>query len=141
MVSRIVLSDDGTTLKARKAYERAEFLASTDERFRPVYLSNAPDGTMYVVDLYRGILEHRNSLTVYLRSQITSRHLEEPTNLGRIYRVVHETTARDSSTDLSKASAAQLVARSRIRTAGGVTRRSDCWWSEDNSFLQTQCEP
>ena len=109
MVSRIVLSDDGTTLKARKAYERAEFLASTDERFRPVYLSNAPDGTMYVVDLYRGILEHRNSLTVYLRSQITSRHLEEPTNLGRIYRVVHETTARDSSTDLSTASAAQLV--------------------------------
>ena len=109
VVSRIVLSDDGTTLKARKAYERAEFLASTDERFRPVYLSNAPDGTMYVVDLYRGILEHRNSLTVYLRSQITSRHLDEPTNLGRIYRVVHETTARDSSTDLSKASAAQLV--------------------------------
>ncbi len=109
VVSRIVLSDDGTTLKARKAYERAEFLASTDERFRPVYLSNAPDGTMYVVDLYRGILEHRNSLTVYLRSQITSRHLDEPTNLGRIYRVVHETTSRDSSTDLSKASAAQLV--------------------------------
>ena len=65
VVSRIVVSDDGTTLKARKAYERAEFLASTDERFRPVYLSNAPDGTMYVVDLYRGILEHRNSLTVY----------------------------------------------------------------------------
>jgi mono/diheme cytochrome c family protein/glucose/arabinose dehydrogenase len=110
VVSRIVLSDDGTTLKARKAYERAEFLASTDERFRPVYLSNAPDGTMYVVDLYRGILEHRNSLTVYLRSQITSRHLEEPTDLGRIYRVVHETTTRDTSTDLSKASAAQLAA-------------------------------
>ncbi len=36
-----------------------EFLASTDERFRPVYLANAPDGTMTIVDMYRGILEHR----------------------------------------------------------------------------------
>ena len=32
-------SDDGTTLRgAKRTYERAEFLASTDERFRPVYL-------------------------------------------------------------------------------------------------------
>ena len=48
---------DGCT--ARKAYEKAEFLASTDERFRPVYLSSAPDGTLYVVDMYRGIIQHR----------------------------------------------------------------------------------
>ncbi len=40
LVSRIVLTDDGTgLLRARKAYESGEFLASTDERFRPVYLS------------------------------------------------------------------------------------------------------
>ena len=61
LVSRIVLSDDGATLRARKAYDRGEFLASTDERFRPVYLSNAPDGTLYIVDMYRGIIEHRLS--------------------------------------------------------------------------------
>jgi mono/diheme cytochrome c family protein/glucose/arabinose dehydrogenase len=109
LISRIVLSDDGTTLKARKAYERAEFLASTDERFRPVYLSNAPDGTMYIVDLYRGILEHRNSLTIYLRDQILERNLVQPAGFGRIYRVAHETTRRDTTKDLSSASAAQLV--------------------------------
>ncbi|HMF60084.1 MAG TPA: c-type cytochrome, partial [Vicinamibacterales bacterium] len=109
LVSRIVLTDDGTTLKARKAYERAEFLASTDERFRPVYLSNAPDGTMYVVDMYRGILEHRNSLTIYLRDQILKRNLVQPAGFGRIYRVVHETTKRDTTKDLASASAAQLV--------------------------------
>jgi mono/diheme cytochrome c family protein/glucose/arabinose dehydrogenase len=109
LVSRIVLSDDGATLRARKAYERAEFLASTDERFRPVYLSNAPDGTMYVVDMYRGILEHRNSLTVYLRNQILSRNLAQPTGFGRIYRVVHETTKPDTSRDLASASPRQLV--------------------------------
>ena len=90
-VSRIVLSDDGTTIRARKAYENAEFLASTDERFRPVYLSNAPDGALYVVDMYRGIIQDRASTTVYLRDHILSRKLDAPVGLGRIYRVVHET--------------------------------------------------
>ena len=70
LVSRIVLNDAATALQARKAYAQGEFLASTDERFRPVYLANAPDGTLYVVDMYRGIIEHRLSLTVYLREQI-----------------------------------------------------------------------
>ena len=109
LVSRIVLTDDGATLQARKAYEQGEFLASTDERFRPVYLSNAPDGTLYVVDMYRGIIEHRLSLTVYLRDHILERKLEQPTGFGRIYRVVHDTTRRDTRTTLSQASPAQLV--------------------------------
>ena len=63
VVSRLIVADDGTTLRARKAYQRAEFLSSTDERFRPVYLSNAPDGTLYVVDLYRGIIQHHADIT------------------------------------------------------------------------------
>jgi hypothetical protein len=109
LVSRLVLNDDGTTLGARKAYDPGEFLASTDERFRPVYLSNAPDGALYVVDMYRGIIEHRISITVYLRDQILERKLEQPTGFGRIYRVVHDTTRRDVATTVSKASAAQLV--------------------------------
>jgi glucose/arabinose dehydrogenase len=109
LVSRIVLSDDGTTLRARKAYEQGEFLASTDERFRPVFLSNAPDGTMYVVDMYRGILEHRISITMYLRDQILGRTLMQPTGYGRIYRVVHDTTRRDTTPALSNASPSQLV--------------------------------
>ncbi len=121
LVSRIVLSDDGTSLQARKAYERGEFLASTDERFRPVYLSNAPDGTLYVVDMYRGIIEHRLSLTVYLRDHIVKRKLEEATGYGRIYRVVHDTTRRDSRRSLTQASPEQLV--DMLSDSGG-------WWRE-----------
>ena len=101
LVGRLVLEDTGTTLSARKAYERGDFLASTDERFRPVNFSNAPDGTLYVVDMYRGIIEHRISTTVYLRDQILARKLDQPTGLGRIYRVMHETTKRDTTTRLS----------------------------------------
>ena len=97
LISRIIVSDDGTTITARKAYEKAEFIASTDERFRPVYMANAPDGTLYVVDFYRGILQNRASTTVYLRDYATKKHLEQPIDMGRIYRVVHETTVRDTS--------------------------------------------
>jgi putative membrane-bound dehydrogenase-like protein len=109
LVSRIVLTDDGSGIRARKAYERGEFLASTDERFRPVYLSNAPDGTIYIADMYRGIIEHRISITMYLRDQIFARKLDQPTGYGRIYRIVHESTRRDTSRSLAQASPAQLI--------------------------------
>ena len=109
LVSRIIIDDDGRTLRGRKAYAAGEFLASTDERFRPVYLSSAPDGTLYVVDLYRGIIQHKGYITEYLRDQILSRNLEQPTGKGRIYRVVHDTTKRDTSPALSTASPAALV--------------------------------
>ncbi len=108
-VSRIVLEDDGTSLRARKAYDNAEFLASTDERFRPVFLSNAPDGTLYVVDMYRGNIQDRASTTLYLRDRIIQKKLDAPVDMGRIYRVMHETTRRDAKPALSKASATELV--------------------------------
>jgi mono/diheme cytochrome c family protein/glucose/arabinose dehydrogenase len=109
LVSRIVVSDDGTTLRARKAYDNAEFLASTDERFRPVYISNAPDGALYVVDMYRGIIQDRASTTMYLRDHIVSRKLDAPVDLGRIYRVVHDTTKLDTVNPFTAATPAQLV--------------------------------
>ena len=109
LVSRIIVSDDGTTLRSKKAYADAEFLASTDERFRPAYLSSAPDGTMYVVDTYHGIIQHKGFITEYLRDQILSRQLDQPSGHGRIYRIVHDTTRRDRKPALSKATPAQLV--------------------------------
>jgi len=71
LVKRNYVSEhaDGS-VRASLAYEGREFLASTDERFRPVDLATGPDGALYVVDLYRGILQHRISLTTYLRRQI-----------------------------------------------------------------------
>jgi mono/diheme cytochrome c family protein/glucose/arabinose dehydrogenase len=109
VVSRLIVSDDGTTLVARKAYPDSEFLAATDERFRPVYLSSAPDGTLYILDLYRGIIQHRNYITEYLRDQILSRDLVEPTSHGRIYRVVHDATTRGPKPALLHATSAQLI--------------------------------
>ena len=112
VVSRIVLTMDAATMRARKAYERGEFIASTDERFRPVYLSNAPDGTLYVVDMYRGVIQQRADVTQYLRDHIVKHGLERPTGLGRIYRVMHETTARDTTPAGFQTSAGLLAALS-----------------------------
>ena len=104
-------------LRGRKAYERGEFIASTDERFRPVYLSSAPDGTLYVVDMYRGIIQHKGYITEYLRDQILSRKLERPQGHGRIYRVVHTTTKRGPKPALSatNGAAARRAARASER--------------------------
>lgn len=110
LVSRIVLPDDGTTLRARKAYPRGEFVASTDERFRPVDLSNGPDGTLYIVDFYRGLIQHRLYITEYLRDHVLARKLEQPVGFGRIYRVVHDTTRRDTATALPASTPALVPA-------------------------------
>ena len=109
LISRIVISDTGTTLRAEKPGGQTEFLASTDERFRPVYLSSAPDGALYFVDLYRGIIQHRGYITEYLRDNIVARKLEQPTRLGRIYRIMHASTQRDTRPALAQASPEQLV--------------------------------
>ncbi|MEO8482268.1 MAG: c-type cytochrome [Acidobacteriota bacterium] len=108
-VSRLVLSDTGSGIKASKAYPDGEFLSSTDERFRPVNLANAPDGTLYIVDMYRGIVQQRSDITEYLRDQVLSRKLETPTGLGRIYRVMHEGTQRAPKPAMSKMTGARLV--------------------------------
>ena len=89
LVSRFIIEEDGNgSIRAVPAYEHEEFLASTDERFRPVNLINGPDGALYIVDMYRGIVQHRMFVTSFLRKQIKARGLEKPLGLGRIWRVV-----------------------------------------------------
>jgi hypothetical protein len=59
--------------------------------------------------MYRGVIQQRADITEYLRDHIVKHKLEEGIELGRIYRVVHETTKRDAAPALSKATPAQLV--------------------------------
>ena len=109
LVKRLVIEERDGVPRVRNAYENTEFLASTDERFRPVNLYNGPDGALYVVDMYRGIIQHRIFLTTYLRNQIKERGLEAPLGMGRVYRIVPEHSKRVSPPRLANASSAQLV--------------------------------
>jgi len=109
LVHRLVIAEDGGRLSAHDAYQKGEFLASTDERFRPVHLFSAPDGTLYVVDMYRGVVQDLYFQTDYLKDYIAKRQLELPVGKGRIWRVVHDSTKRDAKPALSKETPASLV--------------------------------
>src|SRR5690606_6845855 len=87
-----------------------ELLTSTDERFRPVNLHNAPDGTVYLVDMYHGILQHREFLTSYLAAQIKDRELDKNNNnMGRIYRLHWQDAPAGKVPDLSQLSPSEWV--------------------------------
>ncbi len=89
LVKRYVIEEKELELLAKPASGTSEFLASTDERFRPVFLADGPDGALYVVDMHRGVIQHRAFMTPHLRNEIAARGLDRPIRLGRIYRVVH----------------------------------------------------
>ena len=120
LVGRLIVRDsaDGIPV-ARTAYDHKEFITGSDERFRPVSLATAPDGTLYVVDMYRGIIQHRAFITGYLEQKIAERGLEQPIGLGRIWRVVHTSTVRDETPHLSTKTPAALVP---------VLAHANGWW-------------
>jgi glucose/arabinose dehydrogenase len=110
LVHRLQIVDDGSgNLSAKNAYPRGEFLASTDERFRPVNLFAGPDGTLLVIDMYRGVIQDGTYWTDYLRDYIKTNKLETPVGLGRIWRVVHDSTKRERKPSLTKETPEGLV--------------------------------
>lgn len=121
LIKRIKLTEKDGALTGANAYEGTEFMTSTDERFRPVNLFNGPDGALYVVDLYRGILQHRIYLTSFLRKQIEERGLAQGIGLGRIWRIVPDgAPAAKFNVGLAKASPAELV--EKLADANGWVR-------------------
>lgn len=87
LVKRNIIEEQGYTTIGKQAYQQKEFIASIDERFRPVSLYNAPDGSIYMIDMYRGIIQHKTYLTDYLKNEIKQRSLTKPLNCGRIYKI------------------------------------------------------
>ena len=69
-----------------------EFIQSTDPLFRPVDMATAPDGTMYIVDMYRGIIQQGNWTQdgSYLRTKIQQYQMDDIIGNGRIWRLTYE---------------------------------------------------
>ena len=110
LVKRDILTFDGIHTSAKQAWDDKEFLASTDESFRPVSLSNGPDGAMYVVDMHRGVVEHLAYATPYYKDGIAAKKLDTVLSKGRILRVKNKNKELDKIPDFDNASAAGLVA-------------------------------
>ena len=108
-------SDDGVNLEATHEltpdddWKQREFLASTDERFRPVQCTTGPDGCLYVTDFYRGIIEYKLFVTPFLNEQIIDRKLDQPLGLGRIYRIVHQSKKPQPIPQFSTAENQELI--------------------------------
>ena len=110
LIKRNILDFNNIQTKGSQAVEGKEFIASTDEGFRPVNLFNGPDGAMYVVDMHRGIIQHKAYISQYLAEQLAGKKLDTLQNAGRILKVISKEKKLYAVSDLSKASSNELVA-------------------------------
>jgi len=86
-----------------------DFLASSDEVFRPVNVTTGPDGALYVVDMYNGIFQHNVFLTDYLAEYYLENNLHLVPPAGRIYRIFPEGAELDDPPALDELSPSELA--------------------------------
>ncbi|HLS27256.1 MAG TPA: PVC-type heme-binding CxxCH protein, partial [Opitutales bacterium] len=86
--------------------QEVEFLASTDIWFRPVDFENAPDGSLYVLDMYREVIEHPWSLPEEIKKHLD---LNSGNDRGRLYRIVPEDFEAPPPVRLGEMTTAELV--------------------------------
>jgi len=119
LIHREIMQPAGPTFTSKPAYEGKDFLASPDEWFRPVNMELGPDGALYVVDMYRCVIEHPDFVPDELKKRPDLRLGDDR---GRIWRIVsadnnpkrERGTAdtsqnRQRSEPLSRATSADLV--------------------------------
>ena len=108
LIHRDILRRDGATFLAARAKPEVEFLASTDVWFRPCNFTNAPDGNLYVTDIYRQVIETPESIPEEIRKKID---FYKGDTMGRIYRIVPNNPRRTGNLkpDLGRLSSAELV--------------------------------
>ena len=116
LIHRSILVPDGPTFQAVRGAARAatEFVRSSDNWFRPVNFVNAPDGTLYVLDMSREVIE-----AIHIPLDVV-KHLDlrRGRDQGRIYRIAPPGFRYTPPPRLSQATTAELVA---------ALERPDAW--------------
>ena len=110
LIHRKTLRPSGVTFIAERADAGMEFIRSTDIWFRPVQFANAPDGCLYVADMYREVIEHPDSLPPIIKQHLD---LTSGNDRGRIYRIAPKDFRHRPAPDLGaemNAELAELVA-------------------------------
>jgi putative membrane-bound dehydrogenase-like protein len=105
LIHREQLVENGAAFKAVRAYPDREFLASTDNWFRPVHLSIGPDGAVYVLDFYREVIETPLSLPDDIKKQLNL----ESRDRGRIWRIAPKEFKPTAMPDFTRMSGEQLA--------------------------------
>ncbi len=119
--SKVAVKDGITMLS--NPYGESEFIRSKDPLFRPINFNTAPDGTLYIVDMYRGIIQQGNWTKdgSYLRKVVLQYGLDKPVSMGRIYRLVHESAKPGPQPKMHDDTTAQLV---------GHLAHPNGWWRD-----------
>src|SRR5262245_41096072 len=108
LVHQEILEQAGATFRSRPVQNGAEFLASPDVWFRPVFLAHGPDDAMYVVDMYRAVIEHPEFMPPELQKRPD---LSLGRDKGRIWRIVPiGQAARWPRSDFARATTTELAA-------------------------------
>lgn len=92
LIRRATVHDVDGTRVLRNPHGKSEFLRTKDANFRPINTYTGPDGTLYIVDMYRGIIQEGNWVRKgsYLRGVVQEYGLDKNIGRGRIYRLVHD---------------------------------------------------
>lgn len=133
LVHRQILHREGVTFRGERAAgeEQREFLTSTDNWFRPVQVRTGPDGALYLVDMYRYVIEHGQWIPEETKAELD---IFAGQRLGRIYRVVPRGKQVEPGPDLTQATSAELLAE--LRAGNGVRRdlaAQVLYWRGENS--------
>ena len=86
LIHREIMTPKGVTFTSHRAAdeEQAEFLASSDNWFRPTMIQTGPDGALWVADMYRQVIEHPEWIPKDWQKRLDLRAGHDK---GRIYRV------------------------------------------------------
>lgn len=106
LIHRKILTPNGASFIAKRADEMTEFVSSTDNWFRPVNFVNAPDGTLFVLDMYRETIEHPASIPEDIKAEVD---LESGSDRGRIWRLVGPDGQRMKVEPIGKLPPDQLI--------------------------------
>ncbi|WP_165698727.1 PVC-type heme-binding CxxCH protein [Bremerella volcania] len=106
LIHRKRLVEHGVAYQGIRIDESEEFVSSSDIWFRPVQYANAPDGSLYVADMYREVIEHPKSLPPMIKKHLD---LTSGRDRGRIYRIVVNDYQRRSTPRMTAMNTLELV--------------------------------
>ncbi len=108
LIHRAIVLEEGPGLTLRRApgEEKSEFAASTDQWSHPMNLTHGPDGSIWITDYYREIIEDYSAIPRHLQQQYG---VYKGHDRGRIYRLTHEKASRPPLADMSRLEIPSLV--------------------------------
>ncbi|MDF1859169.1 MAG: HEAT repeat domain-containing protein, partial [Verrucomicrobiales bacterium] len=121
LVQRMSLRRDGASFKAERSETKddLDFFASEDRWCRPVMARTGPDGALWIVDMYRYMIEHPDWLPAAGKAEMKP-HERLGETQGRIYRVIRKGSNPRPFPEFTKASASELV--KHLASENGIIR-------------------